>query len=127
MILLKDSGIVHEGLQPEMYYALGVADAFRRKMFELNTVVTSLLDGSHNPGSLHTKGYAADLRTVDLTVGERQAWFDAIKGELETVGYDVVWEGGVGATPATTGAHIHIEFDPKGRTFWHQLNLQEKL
>src|SRR4051812_24401163 len=113
MLKLKDGSVIHDGLQPEMYFALGVASALRRKMFDLNTVITSLLDGQHNPGSLHPKGLAADLRTVDLTVGERQGWYDAILRELSPVGYDVVWEGGVGATPMTTGAHIHIEFDPK--------------
>lgn len=121
MLVLKDSSVIHEGLQPEMWFALGIATALREKMFDMNCVVTSLLDGEHNPGSLHPKGLAADLRTIDLTVGERQAWFDVLKSELESVGYDVVWEGGVGATPETTGAHIHIEFDPKGRVFWHTL------
>jgi len=33
----------------------------------------------------------------------------------------VVWEGGIGVTPMTTGAHIHIEYDPKGRVFWHTI------
>lgn len=120
MILLKDSSVTHDGLQPEMYFALGVATALHRKMFDFNCVITSLCDGEHNPGSLHPKGLAGDFRVVDLTFGERTAWFDALKAELEPVGYDVVWEGGVGATPMTTGAHIHIEFDPKGRKFWHQ-------
>ncbi len=121
MILLKDLTVVYAGLQPEVYYALGVASALRKKMFELNCVVTSLLDGHHNDGSLHPTGEAADIRTVDLTVGERQAWYDSLRDELEPMGFDVVWEGGVGATPATTGAHIHIEFDPKDRKFWHIL------
>ncbi len=119
MMILKDISVVHEGLTPEMFYALGVATALKQKLFDLNCVVTSLLDGHHNDGSLHPLGRAADLRTNDLTVGERQAWFDALQSELAPVGFDVVWEGGVGATPATTGAHIHIEADPKGRVFWH--------
>lgn len=121
MLLLKDKSVITFGLQPEMYYALGVAEAMREKMFDLDCVVTSLLDGEHNPGSLHPKGLACDLRTNDLTVGERQAWYDVLKSELEPVGYDVAWEGGVGATPATTGAHIHIEFQPRDRKFWHSL------
>lgn len=119
VIILKDSSVIYQGLKPEMYFALGVASALKLKMFGINCVVTSLLDGEHNPGSLHPKGLAADLRTLGLTIEERQAWFDAVKAELEPVGYDVVWEGGIGATPMTTGAHIHIEFDPKERQFWH--------
>lgn len=121
MLVLKDSSVIYQGLQSEMYFALGIATALREKMFDMNCVVTSLLDGEHNPGSLHQKGLACDLRTNDLTLGERQAWFDVLKSELEPVGYDVVWEGKVGATPETTGAHIHIEFEPKGRVFWHSL------
>jgi hypothetical protein len=122
MILLKDLSIKYDGLQPEMYYALGVAAAIRKDFFDLNCVITSLLDGEHNPGSLHPKGLAADLRTLDLTTGEREKFFDALKGELYPLGYDVVWEGGVGETAATTAAHIHVEFQPKpGRNFWHNL------
>jgi hypothetical protein len=90
-------------------------------MFGMKTVVTSLLDGQHNTGSLHPMGEAADLRTLDLTTEERQAFFAALKDELEPVGFDIVWEGGIGATAATTAAHIHAEFDPKERTFWHVL------
>ena len=113
--------MITTGLKPEMHYALGVAAALKQKMFALNCVVTSLLDGEHNSGSLHPLGLAGDLRTIDLTNGEKQAWFDELKSELEPVGYDVVWEGGIGVTPMTTGSHIHIEYDPKGRVFWHTL------
>src|SRR5882724_3345552 len=121
MLLLKDNSVITTGLKPEMHYALGVAAALKQKMFALNCVVTSLLDGEHNPGSLHPMGLACDLRVIDLTTGEKQAWFDELKSELEPIGYDVVWEGGIGVTPMTTGAHIHVEYDPKGRVFWHTL------
>ena len=120
MILLKDASVITQGLSQEMFYALGVASALKQELFGLNTVITSLLDGIHNTGSLHPKGFAGDLRTIDLTIVERQTWFDKVKAQLEPQGYDVVWEGGVGATPATTGAHIHVEFQPKtGEAFWH--------
>ncbi len=121
MLILKDGTVTHTGLTPEMYYALGVATALKQKLFDLNCVTTSLLDGHHNDGSLHPLGRACDLRTNDLTVGESQAWFDVLKSELSPMGFDVVWEGGVGATPATTGAHVHIEYDPRDRKFWHTL------
>lgn len=119
MILLEDSTVIHEGLQPEMFYALGVAACLKKRMYGLNCVITSLLDGVHNPGSLHPKGFAADLRAHDLKASEAISWFAAIKAQLEPMGFDIVWEGGVGATPATTGSHVHCEFDPKGRQFWH--------
>ena len=92
-------------------------------MFDTNFVVTSLLDGHHNDGSLHPLGRAADGRTIDLTIGERDAFFEAVRNELEPMGFDVVPEK-VGSTPATTQVHLHVEYDPKGRAFWHQLTPQ---
>lgn len=121
MLLLKDKTVVYEGLASEMYFALGIAASLKHRMFaNAGCVVTSLLDGVHNAGSLHPKGLAADLRSHDLSDVQAIAWFEAIKAQLEPVGFDVVWEGGVGATPATTGAHVHIEFQLKpGESFWH--------
>lgn len=119
MIVLKDSEVITAGLSCEMHYALGVAAAMKKMMFGLNATATALLDGHHNPGSLHPLGMAGDLRTRDLKVDEAIAWKEAIAGELEPMGFDVVWEGG-GATPATSGAHVHIEFQIKpGEKFWH--------
>ena len=120
MILLKDASVIHEGLQPEMFFALGVAAALHEKMFDTNCVVTSLLDGHHNDGSLHPVGRAADIRTLDLTLGERQAYMDVLKSELQPMGFDVVPET-IGSTPATSQVHVHVEFDPQGREFWHLL------
>lgn len=100
-------------------YALGQADLiYRRHGFSL--IITSLIDGAHNPGSLHSRGMAADLRTININQDTtRLAIYEDIKTELTPLGFDVIWEGGVGATPMTTGAHIHIEYDPKDlRTFW---------
>jgi len=120
VIILKDSTVIREGLAPEMFYALGVAAALKSHLFSLNTVVTALLDGKHMNGSLHSEGKASDLRAKDLKDAEAVTWFKATKAQLEPMGFDVVWEGGVGATPATTGAHMHIEFQPKqGESFWH--------
>lgn len=121
MILLKDLSIIHDGLQPEMYFALGVACALRQDLFKMNCVITSLLDGEHNPGSLHPKGYAADLRTLDLTPEQRQSFITSLREELEPLGFQIVWEGAPGATAATTAAHLHVEFDPHGQKFWHFL------
>lgn len=121
MIVLKDAAVKHEGLTPEMYFALGVAATLKRSLFGRDCVVTSLLDGTHNTDSLHPLGRAGDLRTLDLTPTERVTWFNALGAALRPIGFDVVWEGGVGATPETTGAHIHLEYDPKGRQFWSVL------
>lgn len=128
MILLKDSSVlyatniggVETTLCPEMMYALGVAAALKQEMFGLNLVITSLLDGHHNDGSLHPMGRAADLRDNDLKADEQVRWFQALKDELGPMGFDVVREK-VGSTAATSGFHVHIEADPRGRRFWHTL------
>ncbi len=128
MLILKDSSVLYSieengaevTLCGEMYYALGVAAGLKQKMFAMNCVVTSLLDGHHNDGSLHPLGRAADLRDNDLTVGEQQGWFDALTEALNPMGFDVVHEQ-IGSTPMTTGFHVHVEFDPHGRKFWHTL------
>jgi hypothetical protein len=120
MILLKDSSVIHDGLEPEMYYALGVASGLHKKMFGTNCVVTSLLGGVHNAGSKHPSGYAVDIRTMDITDSERGVYIQELKDELEPMGFDVVPEK-IGSTPATTQIHAHIEFDPHDRKFWHTL------
>jgi hypothetical protein len=123
MMILKNSSVIHEGLQPEMYYALGVAAGLKAGMFSLNLVVTSLLDGHHNDGSLHPLGRAADVRSSDLTSAGQAEWIKSLQTELEPMGFDVVPEK-VGSTPETTAVHVHIESDPKGRQFWHYLSAQ---
>lgn len=109
------------GLCPEMYYALGVAAALKHRLYGVNTVVTALTDGQHNPGSLHPLGKAADLRSSDLGSTEFISWMLAVRAELEPMGFDVVLEG-PHSTIATTAQHLHIEFQPKqGEHFWHIL------
>jgi hypothetical protein len=112
MLRLKDASVNTTGTTKEIWFGLGVAAAVYAN-YGHDCTVTSLTDGQHNPGSLHAQGKAADLRTRDLEEGIAQNVFNEMKALLDPHGFDVVWEGGVGATPATTGAHIHIEFDPK--------------
>jgi hypothetical protein len=102
-----------KGVKREIWYALGVADAIKTSLCGQELVVTSLVDGAHNPGSLHGKGCAADIRIHDLTDEQSRELLARLKNSLDRFGFDVVFEGQAGATPATTGAHIHIEFDPK--------------
>lgn len=121
MLVLKDNQVNPIGLCPEMHYALGVAAILKHRMYGLNMVVTALTDGQHNPGSLHPLGKAADLRSNDLSPTEFISWMEAIKAELEPMGFDVVPEG-PHSTLATTAQHVHIEFQPKaGEKFWHTL------
>lgn len=119
MLKLKDSSVTTAGTKRELWFALGVSMAVFAG-FGFDCCVTSLTDGSHNPGSLHPKGYAADIRiknVVDsagaLNESIVSSIFDKISGLLRPHGFDVVYEGGVLSTPMTTGAHIHVEFQPK--------------
>lgn len=107
------TGVSYVGVQPQIWYAIGVADELHRMIANSPIVVTSLTDGEHNPGSLHPKGLAADLRDIDLNPDDRLKFFSNVRNRLSPLGFDVVWEGGRGATPYTTGAHIHLEFQPK--------------
>lgn len=121
MLLLKPS-VEETGVSREIWYAIGCAAGLKMDLFATPLTVTALTDGEHNPGSLHARGLAVDLRTHDLaTAEEAEHFYGALKFQLEPLGFDVVWEGGVGATPFTTGAHVHVEFQPKpGESFIHR-------
>lgn len=120
MFYLKPE-VKEEGVAREIWYGVGLVAGLKSILFQKALVVTALTDGEHMEGSLHPKGLAADLRTKDLSPLEAQQLMRWTKQLLEPLGFDVVWEGGAGATPWTTGAHIHIEFQPKaGEEFIHR-------
>jgi hypothetical protein len=102
-----------EGVCREIWYGIGIVAGLKKVLYQRDLVVTALTDGVHNPGSLHPLGKAADLRIKDMTEIEAQQLMRFSKQLLEPLGFDVVFEGGKEATPVTSGAHIHIEFQPK--------------
>ena len=113
MPLIFEPGVNSDGLHDQMWRALGGAEALYRLLADgKDCHVTALLNGRHNPGSLHPKGMAADLSVHNLSLAEHLAIVAALHAMLFPQGYDVVDEK-PNATAATTGAHIHIEFDPK--------------
>lgn len=102
-------GVISEGVAPQIWYALGVADnVYRAAGYTL--VVTSLKDGKHSAQSLHYRGLAADLRTRTIKTGdELRNIYARLKNILDFFGYDVVLEDD----------HIHVEYDfKKGDHFW---------
>ena len=64
-------------------------------------VVTSVTDGIHNPGSLHPKGFAADIRSRDIPADVKDWLLRDCKRELGEQ-FDLVVEND----------HWHLEFDP---------------
>lgn len=109
MLLIKP-GCNCTGLQPEIFFAAGLATlAFARRGHDC--VITAGLDGDHNPGSLHARGLAVDIRNENLSSDD----FDDVLGELrylERFGFDVVNEH-AGQTGKTTAQHFHVEYQPK--------------
>lgn len=103
-------GVIQSGVQPEIWFALGIAallsDTYRRG----ELVVTSLVDGVHMKGSLHYQGRAADLRTVGYSDGENTSFYNSMRYYLKPLGYDVVLE--------TSPPHVHVEYDPKEGRDW---------
>lgn len=102
-------GVITEGVCPQLWWALGVADEIYRRHYK-QLVVTSLRDGTHGEHSKHYLGQAADLRTRNLTHGEIDTLYAEIKSTLDPLGFDTVDERGK--------LHLHIEFDPKPGENW---------
>lgn len=100
--MILKPGVKFDGVQPETLKAMAEADVIFKPYGEV--VVTSLLDGTHSPNSLHYSGYAFDLRTRHMAHDQIAA---ASKDLHERLGpdYDVVVEGD----------HLHVEYDPKWR------------
>lgn len=73
-------------------------------------VITALRDGQHMKESLHPKGYAADVRTIDVPPAHVRAIVATAKKMLP--GFDVFMESE--NTPGASAAHVHLEFDPEG-------------
>lgn len=110
MIHLKDRNVSVAGLRPEMYFAAAIVDAAFAK-HDLECIVTSAVDGVHNPASLHSLGYALDFRIEEANLEQRLDITLQLQ-RLEKYGFDVVLET-FGTTPATTAPHIHVEYQPK--------------
>lgn len=98
---LKD-GVNLQGVCWQVFSAAIVVEAVLQT-FGTELVITSCLDGTHMPLSLHYKGLAFDARSHDLAPQFQTHARDEMKKRLGP-DYDVVLEKD----------HFHIEYDPKG-------------
>lgn len=100
MQYIKD-GVTIDKFSPQLLNALLQAS----QVYQVHSaalVITSLSDGTHKQGSLHYRGYAADLRTRDIPPQNVPTLVRDLRRSLGT-DFDVVVEGD----------HIHIEYDPQ--------------
>jgi hypothetical protein len=95
------TGVTGE-LMPPLAFALASVQVVYGWFGLKDLVVTSLRDGEHMKGSLHARGYAADLRTSNVELRKHPALAAAIKAQLGPA-FDVALEPD----------HIHVEFDPE--------------
>lgn len=91
-------------------YALGVLAMIFAWFGRKEMLITALRDGQHEKESLHPKGYAADVRTIDIPPLHVRAIAAAARKMLP--GFDVVIESA--NTPGASAQHLHLEFDPEG-------------
>jgi hypothetical protein len=95
-------GVIADGVRPETWFCCGVAHAIHQDLFHTPLVITSLMDGTHLPTSLHYKGLAVDFRDRDLSQAEKAEFLYDLREVLVPLGYQVVQEKN----------HLHCEFDP---------------
>jgi len=111
MELTRKSEVQSDGVAPEIWYAIGVANALRTFAGLPHVVVCAMKDGKHMRQSLHASGHAVDLRTHDLSPDTTLDWSQRVNAWLNEQGFDVVLEH--------NPPHLHIEHDPKpGEHFW---------
>lgn len=96
-------GVISYGLRSEMWFALGAIEMLYRLKGPGEPTITSGLDGTHSPKSLHYTGYAVDIRTRNLSKQQAQEIYDLLRRHLDPLGFDTVLEPD----------HIHVEFDAK--------------
>jgi len=102
-------GVIIEGLNQEMMFALGFLEAAYWDIAGVELVVTSGLDGHHSKQSKHYTGNAIDARTRNITPEQALKVHAFCLAKLDPRGFDTVLEGD----------HLHLERDPKaGEHLW---------
>ena len=93
---------IKEGVKLDPHIAIAIALQIVEPILKKHgqeLVITSMMDGTHMPSSLHYKGLAVDLRIWDLH--HKDSCVSKIKNALGE-SYDVILEVD----------HIHLEYDP---------------
>lgn len=98
-------GVKFGGVCPEIVLALQIAETVYADA-GLRLTVTSICEGKHGVRSLHPKGRAADLRTIDVPPARRETLREMLAAALGD-DFDVVLE--------LEPPHIHLEYDPEAR------------
>ena len=95
------NGVIMAGLRLPMRRVLIEAEKILLLM-DKELVITSALDGTHSPGSLHYYGYALDLRTRHLEDKEVEKFADNLFQRLSS-NYRVIRHS----------THLHVEYRGK--------------
>ena len=96
--------LVKGGVEPRSLY-IAAAAANVASELGLTATITSGRDGVHKVNSLHYEDAALDLRSRDMTFGQRQAFITRLRQRLGRA-YQVIDEH-------QTKVHIHVEYDPQ--------------
>ena len=104
MILFKTNVNIY-GVQPELVLSVLLINQVFLKHNQ-NMIITSMIDGVHNLGSLHPKGFAIDIRTRDIFKPILDRIIQELKENYDDQ-LDIILESD----------HLHIEFDPKIKEF----------
>ncbi len=100
MISFKD-GVSIRGGDPLPFILAVVSSVLDEHGFD--TIITSVIDGTHGRGSRHYVRLAMDFRTRHIPEHMRQQIHGLVKDALGAE-FDVLLEP----------THLHVEYDPKG-------------
>ena len=106
MIKLKAS-VDMCGIRPELSLALVICDQTYENNGVYETVITSLKDGTHKPGSWHYSGWAADIRSKNVGSTEtKNIMLESLRSALGSQ-WEVILEH-----LGKPQEHFHIEPSP---------------
>jgi len=98
---LKES-VKLQGIRPELLICIMVVESIYNN-YDVELVITSVMDGQHKRSSAHNTGRGVDVRTRNIPNDDiKQKIINDIRASL-TDEFDLVIHS----------THFHLEFDPK--------------